>query len=304
MKRLYTIWSILLVLLVSIAVVVPGCTPTTGTINVDATLDGVAWTGAVDYTLTGPGTSPTGTDSVDKTFTVDPGSWTCAYVAGGPGTFVDITTSPTQSVVAGEATNFTLNFVTPVVPPLDASIQFETWTINGEPVPPGVYPIGANTIIDIEYKEHVSGEQGTNVTVDQTCWLQIHYTGGGEETMWLHVVNADEAVKMNPDATKLYQDCTVEGELVKYCDEIPLFICEPVTLDVEVGWELTICTDYTKTINWLGFPSPPDILFDAFALPGATFNLTAKACIDLDGDEDEGNDCTDWCEPLTIIYSP
>jgi len=166
-KKIFSIWSVLLILVVSIAIVVPGCTPTTGTINVYATLDGAVWpssgTGAVDYTLTGPGaTAPTvinGT-KVPDSFTGDPGSWACAYLSGGPGTFVNITTSPTQSVVAGGAINFTLNFVTPTGPTyVDASVEFLYWTINGTQVAPGWNPVGPGAIIDAHFKKHVSGDE-------------------------------------------------------------------------------------------------------------------------------------------------
>ena len=276
-------------------------------IKVDATLDGSPWSGSVSYTLTGPGAaSPIAGTSVAANFSVDVGSWTCAYVSGGPAgaSLVSITPSPTQSVSAGDTITFTLNFVTPP-PPLDASIEFDTWTINGQPVEPGTYQVPPDTIIDIRYKEHVDGEPGEVVTVDQTCWLLIHYEEGDQEVMWLHAVNADGAVSMDPPATKLYQVATVEGEPVPYCTEIPLYLCEPVALDVEVGWQLEVCTDYTKTINWLHFPEAngAPILFDILPMPMAVFTLSSYACIDLDGDVDPTNDCTDWCPPLTIAVA-
>ena len=118
--KIFSIWSVLLVLVVSIAVLVPGCgetTPTQCTIEVKATLDGSSWSGAVQYTLTGPGAaSPITGTNVSDTFTVDPGSWTCAYVSGGPPAayFVNITPNPTQSVSAGGTITFTLNFETPI----------------------------------------------------------------------------------------------------------------------------------------------------------------------------------------------
>jgi len=315
-KKIFSIWSVLLVLVVSIAILVPGCTPTTGTIEVNATLDGAAWpssgTGAVDYTLTGPGaTAPTilnGT-KVPDSFTGDPGSWTCAYVSGGPAAayFVNITPSPQPlTLAAGGTITFTLNFATYAAQPLDAEIEFSTWTINGVPVDPGPHTIGPNTIIDIEYTEHVSGATGAHVIVDQVNWLRFHYTGDMDGT-WLHVVNTDGAVKMSPSADKLYQDATVEGVVQEYCYEFWVEKCKPVDLDVETGWELVVCVDYTKSINWLGIPSPTDILFDLRTLtpgPGATFNLTAMACIDLDMDVNPGNDCTDWCPALNITYLP
>ena len=328
-KKLFSIWSVLLVLVFSIAVLVPSCTPTTGTIEVKATLDGIAWpssgTGAVDYTLTGPGaTAPTVIDGtkVPDSFSGDPGSWTCAYVSGGPGTFVDITTAPTQSVTAGNTTTFTLNFVTPVPPTqVDASVEFVSWTINGVRVDPGpVYAVYPGDWVDIEYKEHVSGEEDAVVTVHQTSWLKVHNTGfegtGEGPSIWLHVVNAPGAVTMDPSADKLYQDATVEGVIHPPCDEIELKACVPVNLDVEVGWELVVCNNYTKTINWIGFPPAgsmilvdgPEVLFDATVIDNwVSLNLTSWACVEVgEGfeDYDPSNDCTDPCPTLTIIHNP
>ncbi len=321
-KKIFSIWSVLLVLVVSLAVLVPGCTPTTGTIEVDATLDGSPWTGAVNYTLTGPGaTAPTiiDGDTVPDSFTGDPGSWTCAYVAGGPGTFVDITPSPTQSVTAGGAINFTLNFVTPVAPTLvDAYVTFDSWSINGTPIPtppPGITVwVSPGTIIDATYKEHVSGEEeGAVVTVHQTSWLTIHNTGaegsGEGESMWLHCVNGDGAVTMDPPAeSSANQQCTVEGNPVEPCDEIELKVCIPVNLDMEIDWELKICTDYTKTINWIGYPSPTDILFDVtVVVPFHTVTLVSWACVEVgEGFEDTNpdNDCCDPSPMITIGFLP
>ena len=311
-KRIFSIWSVLVVLVVSVAVLVPSCTPTTGTIEVKATLDGAPWYGAVDYTLTGPGaTAPTiinGT-SVSTNHTVEAGNWTCAYVSGGPGTFVNITSSATQEVSAGGTTTFTLNFVTPK--PVDASVEFDSWTINGLRVDPGWYPVYPGDWVDIEYKEHVSGEGDAVVTVHQTSWLQVHNIGPwGEQEgppVTLHVVNAPGAVSMDPPAeAKSNQQATREGQPVDPCDQVELPYCETVNLDVEVDWELVVCNNYTKTINWIGFPSPPDILFDLTdPYDGLSFNLTSKACVEvgeLFEDTIADNDCTEWCPTLTITY--
>ena len=331
-KKIFSIWSVLLILVVSIAILIPGCTPTTGTIEVNATLDGAVWpssgTGAVNYTLTGPGaTAPTIIDGtkVPDSFTGDPGSWTCAYVAGGPGTFVNITTSPTQSVVAGGAINFTLNFVTPVAPEdVDISVVFKTWTINGVSVDPKPVPyvVGPGDWIDIEYEEHVSGNPDAVVKVHQTSWLQVHNKGyeGIEPgpTITLHVVNAPGAVTMDPDpADKSNQQATEEGNPVSPCATVQLFYCEPVKLDVEVDWELVVCNNYTKNINWIGFNPPEGEPMTLFVGPGVLFettsdiynyvtlDLTAKACVEPgEGfeDTDPANDCTDWAPTLTVTY--
>ncbi len=193
---------------------------------------------------------------------------------------------------------------------MDASIKFDSWTINGTPVDPDWYVVGPNTIIDIQYKEHVSGEEDAVVTVDQTAWLQVHDMGIWGEMeglpITLHCINAPGAVKMSPSAKKLYQQATVEGIPVQPCTNIVLEYCQPVDLDVEVGWELVVCNNYTKTINWIGIPSPPDILFDITdPYDCVTINLTAKACIEVgEGfeDIDPSNDCTDWCLPLIVTY--
>ncbi|MCJ7669211.1 MAG: hypothetical protein MUO61_01680 [Dehalococcoidia bacterium] len=298
-KKLFAICLSVVVAIVLLAVFVPSCTPTTGTIEVKATLDGSPWSGAVSYNLTGPGTPPTGTTSVPKSFTVDPGSWNCTYVSGGPpdAYFVNITPSETQSVSAGGNITFTLNFASFAASPLDASTTFVSWTINGVQVPPGVYLVHPNDIIDVEYKVHASGAQGATVTVKETSWLQVHYTGGGPYGMvTIHAVNAWGAVSMNPPATKLSQMTTIEGVPAPYCTTVIAYECEPVKLDVETEWKLVICNNYTKSINWLSFPSAPNILFDLQVpepIAGAgTYNLTAWSCVDLDRDTDPSNDCT------------
>jgi len=264
----------------------------------------------VDYTLSRTGDTINGA-SVDKTFSVAPDTWTCAYVSGGPdgATLIGIAPSETQSLAGGGTITFTLNFETPGMP-VDASIEFDTWTINGTAVDPGWYTVGPNTIIDIQYKEHVSGEEAATVTVDQTAWIQVHNIGEWGEiegkNITLHCVNAPGAVKMSPRATKLSQQATVEGIPVEPCTNTVLEYCKPVKLDVEVGWELVVCNNYTKTINWIGIPSPSDILFDITdPYDSVTINLTAKACIEVgEGfeDIDPANDCTDWCPTLIVTY--
>jgi len=128
-QRILSIWSVLLILVVSTAVLVPGCDgePTQSTIDVEATLDGAAWTGALEFTLLyGPAqpgaASPiAGTTVPFSQSGASPGNWTCGYDSGGPAgaRLVDITPSATQNVSAGGTVTFTLNFVTPPAVPLD-----------------------------------------------------------------------------------------------------------------------------------------------------------------------------------------
>lgn len=318
--------SVLLILVLSLAVFIPGCEGEIplGVIEVTATLDGSPWTGAVDYTLTPATGSGFAGTSVNKTFIEDPGDWTCAYISGGPGTFVDITPAATQNLVAEGTITFTLNFVTPATP-MDASVTFKSWTLNGMPIPPEqtwvfVYP---GDWIDVEYTEHVSGEEDAHVNVHQTSWLQVHNIGPwGEEQgppVNLHVVNAPGAVSMDPPADISNQQATVDGVPFQPCALVPLPHCEPVTLDVEVDLELVVCNNYTKTINWIGFNpggGVPMILFDGPPVlfeshddfyNNVSFNLTAKACLEPDEgfeDTNPSNDCTDWSPTLTITFSP
>jgi hypothetical protein len=308
--------AISLVLLLTLAFVAPSCNPTTGTINVKATLDGVPWTGAVSYNLTPASGTGTSGASVDKSFTVEAGTWTCAYVSGGPGAFVNITPSATQTLAVGGNITFTLNFQTVGPTQVDAHLEFVGWTINGTqigPQPPAIIWVGKGTWIDAEYTEHVEGQAvGTVVPVHQTSWLKVHNTGeeGGGVGMpiTLHVVNAPGAVTLNPPVNPENQTCTKDGAPVAVCDLIQLPVCETITLDVEVDWELKICTTYTKTINWIGYPSPPPILFDATIVPPFhTITLVSYACIEVgEGFEDTNpdNDCCANSPMITIGFLP
>jgi len=315
--------AICLVLVLLVAATGLSCEPTEkGTIDVDATLDGDPWTGPVDYTLTGPGaTAPTvinGT-SVDDSFTVDPGSWTCAYVSGGPGVFVDITPSDTQSVTAGVTTNFTLNFVTPVE--VDAYVTFDSWSINGTSVPGGVtYWVGPNTIIDATYKEGVSGNNtGQPVTVHETSWLTVHNTGiegsGVGPVITLHVVNGLGAVTTDPPSDVSNQQATVEGVPKPVCYKFDLPVCQEVHLDAEADLEQEVGTNYTKKINWLRVPPGLVILVDDGAVVfdvdsiGAweTFTLVSYACVEVgEGfeDTDLDNNCCVASSMITIGFQP
>jgi PKD repeat protein len=89
--------------------------PTTGTIQVTATLDGKPWEGPIAIKLI----APTG-EVVYLSLLVpweksglSPGTWALEFRSGGPegGTLKDITPSSTQTLIAGGTITFTLNFV-------------------------------------------------------------------------------------------------------------------------------------------------------------------------------------------------
>ena len=340
-KKIFSIWSVLLILVVSIAVLVPGCDGAcTGDIEVKATLCDAPWPGAVQYTLTPESGSPINGTSVNATHSgVDCGNWTCAYVSGGPpGYFVDITTSPTQEVTNGAVITFTLNFEEDQ----DAGIVFETWTINGVPIEdleygeewwyddPYYYAlVTLCDVIDVHYTQWVDGCKERLVALNETDELLIHYAwyeGEGEppEFVEVHVLDDWCAVTktvepQGPDGEKLDQVASFMGETVKYCDYEFLPWCVNMTLDVETSWELVKCLNYTKTINWLHIgscfegppppqgPSPCCVLFDLLVPgPGFGIELRSRASVELvdDEDADPKNNSTGWSPPLVLITVP
>lgn len=94
----------------------------TGTIHVDAMLDNSPWAGPVNFTVTG---QASGT-SVPKTYTNIPGgNYSLNYLSGGPpdASFAGITPTSPQTVTAGDAIAFTLNFRTKEVARSDIVVK-------------------------------------------------------------------------------------------------------------------------------------------------------------------------------------
>lgn len=84
----------------------------TGTVIVNATVNGAPWQGDVSYTLAGPYVDSSG--SVPDSFSGCPsGSYTLSYNSGGPDgyTLYNITPNPSQQLSSGGTITFTLNFV-------------------------------------------------------------------------------------------------------------------------------------------------------------------------------------------------
>ena len=84
----------------------------TGTVIVNATLNGSPWEGAASYNVAGPymDASSTVPDTVSS---CPAGSYTIIYTAGGPPSSMldNISPSPTQTLSPGGTITFTLNFV-------------------------------------------------------------------------------------------------------------------------------------------------------------------------------------------------
>ena len=316
-KRFLAICSISVVL---IAILVPGCESAEegGTIIVKATLCGAPWEGALNYKLTGPeGECIFG--ACDEAPCVQPlgrcedvecsEDWTCDPFSNDWAVFVDITPHQTQTVTSGDTVTFTLNFEKNQ----DASIEFLTWTINGEPVAPNTieepYEVYLGDVINVHYKPHVDGCEGEVVTVNETSELLIHWVDsyGEVDEPYIHVANNWCAVVKEPEPEKLSQRPSVNGEPVEYCQEFYLPYCENVTLDVETIWQLDTCTDYIKTINWLHIGEciePPCCTLFELMGEGYVFELESRASIELveDMDVNPDNDHS-WNNPALYISS-
>jgi hypothetical protein len=328
-KSLFAICLSLVVAIVLLAVFVPSCTPTTkGTINVVAKLCGDPWptqgTGAVNYTLTPVEGSPINGDRVPKSFSVDAGSWSCAYVSGFPpgAYFVDITPSSPQTLAAGGNITFTLNFELNQ----DAAIEFITWSVDGEPWLGPTLEVHPCQIIDVHFKQWVAGCENYTVAVNETSKLWIHYDGysdhpGGNPlpppaVVWLNVVNDRCAVNKTapqmPPPEKGPQVTSLKGVPIMPPHElIPLNFCDNTTyLDVETAWQLVKETDYVKTINWLGISLQPDmhecVLFDLLFGPPVPgwyhFTLVAEAEVKLVDDEDVNLDNNHAMSPPLSLW--
>jgi len=314
-KKILSICLSVVVLVALIVVLVPGCTPTEeqGTIEVKATLCDVAWQGAVSYTLTPASGSPVNGTSVPSTHSVAAGNWTCAYVSGGPaGAYlVDITPDPTQEVSEGGTITFTLNFELDQ----DAWIEFDTWTINGEPWEYLEAEVMPCNFIDVHFTQGVLGCPERVVAVNETSWLKITQTAGLPGVK-IHVVNDWCALNKTPEPIeKESQVPSFKGEPVEKDMSFPLDLGVPVNLDVETIWQLVKETDYTKSINWFGIwvgeyvpELHPCVLFELI-VPGPgvyTFILQASAEVELMDDEDVdiGNNDAEG-PPLTLtVFVP
>ena len=297
-RKIISIWSVLLILVVSIAVLVPGCdgepTPQpSATIEVKATLCDSPWEGAITYTLSAEGEDDVNGTSVPGSHNVTPGTWTCKCTTSPSGAYVRNIDFPTQTVADGGNITFTLNFEKNQ----DASIEFLTWTINGQNVTPNTsqtpYDVFWGDVIDVHYAQHVDGCEGREVAVNETSDLSIHLTyqlglaSVYVANNWCAVVKEPEPIE------KVSQVPSFNGEPIQPGESRNLAVCQPATLDVETVWLLKKCTDYIKTINWLGISlvggEHECVLFELptlFYTVNSDFTLVSSAEVELVDDED------------------
>ena len=310
-KRFLAICSVLIAAIVLVAMV-PGCDggATTGTVDVHATLNGDPWSGALDYTLSGPGGPITGS-SVDNSHTGEAGTWTCAYVSGGPdgATLIGIAPSETQNLPADGSISFTFNFGTEEQ--VDASITWESWTIDGVQVPPGSYTIYPPTIIDCEYEVVINGTYCESVNVTVSLNLTYHYGGPGEFKSW-HVCNAPGSVYTIPPGTISSQNATVNGVVRPVCYSFDALNCQNVTLGVTFTHEAHKGTTYKYKVNWLRYNASEadDAIFDNLlewielgaGIVGIS-DMVTSACVYVDGDVNPANDCCGDSERIYITHN-
>jgi hypothetical protein len=133
---------------------------TTGSVVVDATLDGLPWTGAVAYTLAGPQTV-SGSSASQTHAGLLPGSYTLAYVSGGPpgASLAAVAPTATQAVTLGNATTFTMHFRSK---PVTGALSVNA-TLDGAPwTGPVNYTLsGAQTILGTAAPQTFVGAAGT-----------------------------------------------------------------------------------------------------------------------------------------------
>jgi len=307
--------AICLVLVVLLAALAPSCGPTTGTIVVKATICGAPWQGALNYTLTPTGGSATNGTAVPYTHSsMLPGTWTCAYVSGGPGGAYFLNNpSASQTLVAGGTITFTFDFELKQ----DAAIKFLWWSVNGHEFQGSqTGELGPCNVTDVHFLQWVKGCDGYNVTLNETDWLQIIAAPQNPGPVLIYVVNADCALNKTPPpqglpSVKKSQVPTVDNVTRSIGYNVTLFPGNTTMLDVHTVWQLVKGTNYTKSINWLGISKAPFepmplphacVLFELVAPPGAyQFQLIASAHLDLVGATDVNMTNNDAMSPLPLI---
>jgi len=312
-KGVFTICSVLLVLVVSLAVLFPGCDGGggQGTIKVSATLCGTEWEGNLTYRLFCDGEDDIYGDGVPGSHAVAPGNW-----------FIEILSIPLSDVFL-EGINPPLSWtVESDMGPLegelllereqDACIVFTNWTIDGVPLQSYNYSVEPCQVIDVHFLQGVVGCSAYNVTLNETSWLSITQTGGPWPAT-IVVVNATCAVNKTPMLTepgeiemsicpellvgppppvkvKLAQVPSINNLTVQVGSNMTLVLNETMLLDVHTQWQLAKCALYEKSINWLGIskassfpPGHPCVLFElVFPAPGPyKFTLQAFANVAL-----------------------
>jgi len=266
----------------------------------------------VSYTLSRAGETIDGA-SLGEAFTGTSGTWTCAYVSGGPSRayLAEITPSTTQALAGGDTITFTLNFQEAQ----NARVELVTWTINGQRVKPNdpktAYTVAWNDIIAARFRQHVAGCEGDMVMVEAHSELSVHYEKG-TGSVQLHILNDAAAVVKQPAAERSSLVLSLDGVSVLPDTYHDLAICTPRLMDVETVWQLENGTEYTETINWLRIGEDlqpvngPYVMAELrFAGPGPfAFALVSSTSVDLVHGDDVDPDNNYAQSPPLYITMP
>lgn len=84
--------------------------PPPGQVTVNATLNGKAWSGSVNYIVAGPSGSLIGRAVPGTTKNLTPGRYSIGSISGGPGALISVGPAITQTLNPSGAITFTLNF--------------------------------------------------------------------------------------------------------------------------------------------------------------------------------------------------
>jgi hypothetical protein len=243
-----------------------------------------------------------------------PGTWTCAYVSGGPGGAYFLNNPSTgQSLIAGGTITFTFDFELNQ----DAAIKFWAWSQNGVPLQGPVTQIEAMPcmIIDAHFNQWVKGCDGYNVTMNEASWLTITQMVGPPGVV-VYVVDDPCAVNKTPaPRQKVSQTASVDNVTRLKGYNVTLQLQTPTLLDVHTQWQLVKGVNYTKSINWFGIwvnayePGlHPCVLFELILPPGPAvqyiFQIQTSADVTLVGDTDvdPGNN-HDMSAPIMLIVN-
>ena len=325
-SRFFSIWSVVLVLVISFAVFIPGCEgePATATIEIKACFCGDDWQGAINYTLTPTEGTPISGTRVPNSFTVTPGTWSFDYVSGGPPDALfegGIWWSP-------DLEEWSVDVLGPVlVDPFahlsatiefvifnDAVIEFLHWTRSGEILQGAeIYEVFAEpcNTIDTHFRQWVPTCFNITTMMNEAAYLTITQVGG----LPAQIVVVDDwcAVTKTPaPREKVFQSPSIDGEIVETGQNITLTPEIPIELGVHTQWELEGYVDYTKDINWFGIVvgeydpgAHPCVLFElVLPVPGFfyIFELQTSAEITLVGANDPKLDNNqDTSEPITLV---
>ena len=131
--------------------------PPTGTVEVRATLDGVAWAGPIDFQVSGASLL-TGVEVPSVFEEVSTGSWTFSVTGGGPAgaAVAGVTPAYSQTLAAGRILRFTVCYETPdyvgvgglrVTSPLGPDYRGAVLTVTGRAY--GTPPVGSTLTVSV-----------------------------------------------------------------------------------------------------------------------------------------------------------